>query len=79
MADQDEIEAKRQSARRARRLAYAFTDTEDQKRALALAAELENQADALELASKAADKIVDRLQTREPRDSAAKDGEVEES
>ena len=45
-----EVEAKREAARRARRLARQFSREDDQRRAMAFAAELEKQADTLERA-----------------------------
>jgi hypothetical protein len=64
-ADQDGIFAKREAARRARRVAAQFTLSADRQRAFAFAAELEKQVDALELASQAADKVVAQIQGQE--------------
>lgn len=48
MAHSDEVAAKRDSARRARRLASQFADPADRARTLAFAEQLEAEAEALE-------------------------------
>ena len=81
MGDQENISAKREAARRARRLAAHFSHLEDRQRALAFAAELERQADALELASQAAEKVVAKVeaQAKVPRPKADKAADEESS
>jgi hypothetical protein len=57
MDDQAEMTAKKDAARRARRLAWFFPDPADRDRALAYAAELDEQADALERRLEATGKV----------------------
>lgn len=67
-----DIAAKRESARRARRLAWQLTAREDQERLLAFAAKLEAEADELEEAARPK-KAVTQMQMQVQQGSSSKE------
>jgi hypothetical protein len=74
MSDKGLIEAKREAAARARRLANHFTSADDRARALKFATDLEAEADRLERATspRPAGAVVTQVQMQQQQAAPAK-------